>query len=49
MSKAELIDFIMEINKTAKQDFLSSFTFDELDDYLENLLAIDLESLALVA
>lgn len=49
MSKRELIDFIMEINKTAKADFLSAFTADELDDYLENLLAIDLEAVALCA
>lgn len=49
MSKNELIDFIMEINRSAKQEFLSGFSTDELDEYLENLLAVDLESLALCA
>ena len=49
MSKRELIDFIMEINRTAKAEFLAAFSAEELDDYLENLLAIDLESLAAVA
>jgi hypothetical protein len=49
MSKRELIDFIMEINKTAKAEFLAKFTAEDLDRYLENLLAVDLEATALCA
>ena len=49
MSKWELIDLIKEINTTAKTDFLDTFSVEELDDYLENLLSIDLEALALCA
>lgn len=49
MSKWEIIDLIREINTTAKQDFLDSFSVEELDKYLENLLSIDLEALALSA
>ncbi len=49
MSKREIIDFIMEINRSAKAEFLAGFSLEELDDYLENLLAVDLESLAVCA
>ena len=43
MSKREIIDFIMEINKGAKPEFLAQFPVDELDLYLEHLMEIDLE------
>lgn len=49
MSKYEIIDCIMEINKTAKQDFLNQFSLEDLDMYLEHLMQVDLEEVALSA
>jgi len=49
MSKYELIDCIMEINKSAKPDFLEQFTVEDLDCYLEHLMEVDLEEVALCA
>lgn len=49
MSKYQIIDCIMEINKTAKQDFLDQFTAEDLDQYLEHLMQVDLEEIALCA
>lgn len=49
MSKTEVIEMIMEINRTAKQDFLSQFSQAELDIYLEHLLEKDHRELSLVA
>ena len=46
MSKRELIDCICEINKTAKPEFLARFTEEQLETYLENLMKLDLEELA---
>ena len=37
MTKRELIDEIMEINRTAAPDFLAEFDDDELDRYLWHL------------
>jgi hypothetical protein len=45
MSKTELIDYICRINKTAKPEFLASFSEEELNDYLDHLLELDLEEL----
>jgi hypothetical protein len=45
MSKRELIDYICRINKTAKPEFLEGFSEEELNDYLEHLMALDLEEL----
>jgi len=45
MSKRELIDYICRINKTAKPEFLASFSEDDLNDYLEHLMELDLEEL----
>jgi hypothetical protein len=45
MSKRELIDCICEINRTAKPEFLALFSADELNDYLEHLMELDLEKL----
>ena len=42
MSKRELIDCICEINRSAKPEFLAKFSEDDLGDYLENLMEIDL-------
>jgi hypothetical protein len=49
MSKHEIIDCIMELNKSAKSEFLDQFTVEELDMYLEHLMEIDLEEVSLCA
>jgi hypothetical protein len=49
MSKYEIIDCIMDINKTAKPEFLDQFSVEELDLYLEHLIKVDLEEVALCA
>lgn len=46
MSKRELIDYILEINRSAKPCFLASFSEEELQAYLEHLMELDLEELA---
>jgi hypothetical protein len=45
MSKRELIDYICKINRSAKPEFLATFTEEELNDYLEHLMELDLEEL----
>jgi hypothetical protein len=47
MNKNELIECIREINRTAKPDFLSGFTEEQLHDYLEHLMQLDLRDLAM--
>ena len=42
MSKREIIDCIMEINKGAKPEFLAQFSLEELDSYLEHLIESNL-------
>ncbi len=49
MSKYEIIDCIMELNKGAKTEFLEQFSSEELDMYLEHLMEVDLEEVALCA
>ena len=49
MSKREVIDYIMEINRSARPEFLAQFTKDDLDLYLEHLMEIDLEEVCLCA
>lgn len=49
MSKREIIDYIIEINKGAKPEFLAQFSIEELDLYLENLMEIDLNNVAVSA
>ena len=46
MSKRELIDCILEINKSAKPEFLAVFGENELNEYLEHLMELDLEEIA---
>ena len=46
MSKRELIDYICEINKSAKPEFLADFSERELNSYLEHLMELDLKELA---
>ncbi len=43
MSKREIIDFICQINKSAKPEFLAQFPASELNRYLDNLMEIDID------
>jgi len=43
MSKREIIDCILEINKSARREFLTQFPKEDLDTYLEYLMELDLE------
>lgn len=45
MTKRELIDFICEINRSAKPEFLANFSEEELNTYLEHLMELDVEVL----
>jgi len=45
MTKPELIENICRINTTAKPEFLAAFSEEELNDYLEHLMGLDLEEL----
>jgi len=49
MSKRELVECICELNKSAKPEFLEEFSEDELQDYLEHLMELDLEEIAVCA
>jgi len=49
MSKRELIDCICEINKSAKPEFLASFSEQDLNTYLEHLRELDLEDVVVCA
>ncbi len=42
MSKEELISCICEINKSARKEFLQGFSEEDLDEYLEHLMSLDL-------
>ena len=46
MSKRELIDCICEINRSAKPEFLATFSEQDLTAYLEHLMELDLQRLA---
>jgi hypothetical protein len=41
MSKREIIDFICQINRTARPEFLARFPISELSKYLDHLMEID--------
>ncbi len=41
MTKQEVIDFIMEINKLAVPEFLATFSIEDLGLYLEHLMELD--------
>ena len=45
MTKRELIDCICEINTTAKPEFLAEFSEEQLNDYLEHLMELNLQEL----
>lgn len=49
MNKREIIDYIMEINRSAKPEFLAQFSREDLDLYLEHLMEADLQEMALCA
>jgi len=49
MTKRELIDCICEINRSAKPEFLTTFSQEELANYLEHLMELDLQELAVPA
>lgn len=49
MDKMELIECIREINKTAKPDFLARFSETELRAYLDHLMELDLEEVAVAS
>ena len=49
MSKREIIDQILEINRGAKPEFLAQFSVEDLDVYLEHLMELDLEEIVLCA
>ena len=40
MSKRDLIERIMKINRSARREFLQEFNENELDDYLRQLESI---------
>ena len=40
MSKRELIDRIMKLNRSARREFLQAFTENELADYLRQLESV---------
>lgn len=40
MSKRELIEKIMQLNRTARREFLQAFTENELADYLRQLESV---------
>ena len=46
MNKRELIDYISELNKSAKPEFLATFSEEDLTAYLEHLMEVNLEDLA---
>ncbi len=46
MDKRELIDCICEINRSAKPEFLAKFSEEDLNAYLEHLMELDLQELA---
>ena len=46
--KQKLIEYICKINRSAKPEFLASFSEEELNDYLEHLMELDLEDLVIV-
>jgi hypothetical protein len=47
MNKKELIECIREINKSAKPEFLASFSEEELRSYLDHLMEVDVEELSI--
>jgi hypothetical protein len=49
MTKRELIDRICQVNKTASTEFLAKFSQEDLNIYLEHLMEVEAEELAVCA
>ena len=49
MDKTELIECIREINKTARPEFLAKFSEKELNAYLEHLMELNPEEVAVAS
>jgi hypothetical protein len=49
MSKRELIDYICEINKSARPEFLATFSEEDLARYLDHLMELDLKEISVCA
>lgn len=47
MDKKELIDCICKINESAKPNFLANFSKEELADYLNHLMELDLNEMVI--
>lgn len=47
MSKREIIDFILDINRGARPEFLAQFPVEELTNYLEQLMSVETEQTSL--
>ena len=45
MNKRELIEQIMQLNRSARREFLESFSERELRDYLNQISAVDLTTI----
>lgn len=45
MNKRELVEKIMELNRSARREFLEAFSERELSEYLNQLSGIDLSSM----
>jgi len=48
VSKREIIDFICQINRSARPDFLAHFPISELSKYLDHLMEIETKELELI-
>jgi hypothetical protein len=46
MSKRELIECICEINRSARPEFLATFSPEDLSEYLDHLMELNLQELA---
>jgi len=45
MSKREIIEYICEINTSAKPEFLAGFSEEQLSEYLDHLMELNLQEL----
>jgi len=46
MTKQEIIDYILAINRGATQEILEKYSVEDLDLYLEHLMELDLSDTA---
>ena len=45
MNKFELIEAVRELNSTASVEFLSQFSSEQLQEYVDHLLDVDMKNL----